>query len=141
MENGSERGRQANDGDIRTAESTTARSARCPVRRGLTIPGAFARAAIVAGLFVQSVHASAAGLDAGESPAIVPPTPARPAGGREQVRVQPRAWEFAPPYGIPDLPPERARIVDQLYEELMRSTPSAGKESLAKRSSFARPDR
>jgi hypothetical protein len=93
MENGSERARQANDGDIRTAESTTARSARWPVRRGPTIPGTFVRAAIVAGLFVQSVHASAAGLDAGESPAIVPPTPAPPLGGPEQVRVQPRAWD------------------------------------------------
>jgi hypothetical protein len=35
------------------------------------------------------------------------------------VRVQPRAWEFAPPYKS-DLSPDSARTVDELYDHLMR---------------------
>ena len=36
-----------------------------------------------------------------------------------RVRVQPQAWEFAPPYGEPDISSQSARTVEQLYEQLI----------------------
>src|ERR1700722_16106736 len=62
----------------------------------------------------------------GALPTFDPVTPQPP------VRVQPRAWEFAPPGRGSDLSPESARAVDQLYEELMRGpwrchTPTGGR--------------
>jgi hypothetical protein len=46
---------------------------------------------------------------------------------RQRTRVQPQAWEFMPPYGKPDLSPESARAVDELYHKLMGKTrPGAG---------------
>lgn len=55
--------------------------------------------------------------------------PAPPAGrgildGR--VRVQPRAWEFMPPYGKPDVSMKSARGVDRLYDELIGKSPPRG---------------
>jgi len=38
------------------------------------------------------------------------------------ARVQPRALEFMPPYGQPDLSPENANEVDRLYEKLTHPT-------------------
>jgi hypothetical protein len=137
MENRNARTRQTSDGDIGAVGSTTE-----PPARGPAIRGTFLRAAVVVGIFARSLQASAAGLDAVESPAIVSSTPARALTPREQVRVQPRAWEFAPPYGRSDLSPERARTVDELYIELMRSAaPKGTEESSATHSTAVRSSR
>jgi hypothetical protein len=139
MENRNARTRQTSDGDIGAVGSTTE-----PPARGPAVRGTFLRAAVVVGIFARSLQASAAGLDAVESPAIVSSTPASaPAlAPREQVRVQPRAWEFAPPYGRSDLSPERARTVDELYIELMRSVaPKGTEESSATHSTAVRSSR
>jgi hypothetical protein len=142
MEKRRPRPRQMDDGDIGTPGSTTRPTlTQQPIRHGLTIAGALVRTVVGTGLFVQSLCASAAGLDADESRAIGPPAPAPTLARRAQGRVQPRAWEFAPPFGKPDLSPERAQIVDQLYVELMRQTPATAEDSSARRSFSVRSDR
>ena len=62
-------------------------------------------------------YSAAAGPDA--SGAVELPSPIEFMMPQRPVRVQPRAWEFAPPYKS-DLSPDSARAVDELYGQLMR---------------------
>jgi hypothetical protein len=64
--------------------------------------------------------ATGAELDTGYAGEIVAPYQAAPGAERPRAHVQPHAWEFAPPYGKPDLSAEKGRVVDQLYDNLMR---------------------
>ena len=98
-------------------------AARPAAPRATTVSGALALAAVAADLFVCSPCAYAAGLDGDRTAAIVPAIPTTSETRQPQARVQPRAWEFAPPYGKPDLSPENARRVEQLYVEVMRAAP------------------
>ena len=99
-----------------------------PIRHDPSVRGAFACAMIAAGLLLRSAWAFSAELGADGSGAIGSPEPHASPTRRDQVRVQPRAWEFTPPYGRHDLTSEHARVVDELYAELMRATPQARKE-------------
>jgi hypothetical protein len=101
---------------------------------------AAATANIAIGLASWAVldHAIGAELDTGYAGAIVSPYQAAPGEERPRAHVQPRAWEFAPPYGKPDLTAEKARVVDQLYDNLMRGIlPSCSRLSVT----AARQDR
>ena len=69
------------------------------------------------------LRAHGAELHADRSGTIESSFAAEPAALRQPVRVQPRASQFAAPYK-PDVSPESARAVDQLYDELMRRTPA-----------------
>jgi hypothetical protein len=91
-------------------------------RRWLAAMLAAATANIAIGLASCAVLDSAIGaeLDAGYDGEIISPYQAAPGTERPRAHVQPHAWEFAPPYGKPDLSAEKARVVDQLYDNLMR---------------------
>ena len=75
----------------------------------------FAVAAVSAGFFAIAVSAFGADLGSGSSTAIAGPSP--PAPARRQLMQ-------AHPIDFPDLDPalsaQHARMVDQLYEQLMR---------------------
>jgi hypothetical protein len=83
---------------------------------------AAATANIAIGLVSCAVLDSATGaeLDTAYVGTIGSSYQAAPGEERPRAHVQPRAWEFAPPYGKPDLSAEKARVVDQLYDNLMR---------------------
>ena len=82
------------------------------------IIGRCALAAVAAGCLAISISAFGAALETGYPSAIaVPSHPAPP--GRRPIPVHPTE----PPEAKPDRSMERSRIVDQLYEELMRWTP------------------
>ncbi len=74
-----------------------------------------ALAAAGAGFFAISIGAFGADPGTGYSTAIVVPPQAAPAGRRPMP-----ARPIVPPDAKPDLSVQRARIVDQLYEEIMR---------------------
>jgi hypothetical protein len=80
------------------------------------LAGAALIIACSAGLATEGVSVSVRGDD--RSAAV-------PSALRDQSRVQPTAREFLPPYGKPDVSPQSARAVDQLYEELMRQARSS----------------
>ena len=75
----------------------------------------FAAAAVGAGFPAISVSAFGADLGAGYSTAMAVPSQPAPAGRRLM-----QAHPIDPPYLEPDLSAQRVRVVDQLYEELMR---------------------
>lgn len=95
-----------------------------PGRRALTgravrrIIGRRALTAVSAGFLAISVNAFGADLGTGYTSAIaVPSHPAPP--GRRPIPARP----IDPPAAKPDRSVERSRVVDQVYEELMRWTP------------------
>jgi hypothetical protein len=82
------------------------------------IIGRCALAAAAAGCLAISISAFGAALETGYPSAIaVPSHPAPP--GRRPIPAHPTE----PPEAKPDRSMERSRIVDQLYEELMRWAP------------------
>jgi hypothetical protein len=90
-------------------------------RRWLAAMAAAATANIAVGLVSCAVLDRAVGaeLNADHAGAIGASYAAALGAERPRAHVQPRAWEFAPPYGKPDLSDEKARVVDQLYDHLM----------------------
>ena len=109
-----------------------------PARRTLTgraarrIIGRCALAALGAGFLAISVSAFGADLETGYTSAIaVPSQLALP--GRRSIPAQP----INPPVAKPDRAMERSRIVDQLYEELMRWTPPVCSSAATKASMVA----
>jgi hypothetical protein len=74
--------------------------------------------AVSAGFFAVSVSSFGADLGSGYSRVIADPFSAPPAG-RRPIPAQPAV----PPLVKPDRSAEHDRIVDQLYEELMRWLP------------------
>jgi hypothetical protein len=74
-----------------------------------------AAALVGAGLLAISMGAFGGDPGAGHSTAMAPPSQPAPAGRR----LIPAHPVYAPDFE-PDLSAQRARIVDQLYEELMR---------------------
>jgi hypothetical protein len=62
-------------------------------------------------------------FNADRSDPTAPSSPVASATPRQRAHNQPRAGEFTPPNGKPDLSPESARDVDRLYDELMHRTP------------------
>jgi hypothetical protein len=96
---------------VRARRSVTSRAVRRIIgRRALTAVGA--------GFLAISVNAFGADLGTGDTSAIaVPSNPAPP--GRRPIPARP----IDPPAAKPDRSVERARVVDQVYEELMRWTP------------------
>jgi hypothetical protein len=96
---------------VRARRAVTSRA----VRR---IIGRRALAAVAAGCLAISVNAFGADLGTGYTGAIaVPSRPAPP--GRRPIPAHP----IDPPGAKPDRSVERSRVVDQVYEELMRWTP------------------
>jgi hypothetical protein len=95
-----------------------------PCQRLRRIIGRYdAALAIVSAVFlVVSSTAIGAELEDGYSRLTAPPS--APIAGRARAHVQPRASEFAPPYGDPDMSRESAQTVDQLYAEVMRRAQS-----------------
>ena len=82
------------------------------------IIGRWALAAVAAGCLAISISVFGADLGTGYTGAIaVPAHPAPP--GRRPIP----AYPIDPPAAKPDRSVERARVVDQVYEELMRWTP------------------
>jgi len=81
--------------------------------------GRCALAAVGAGFFAISIGAFGADLGTAYSTAMTVPSPAAPAGRR----LMP-ARPIVPPDAKPDPSGRRARIVDQLYEEIMRRSSS-----------------
>jgi hypothetical protein len=77
----------------------------------------FAVMAVGAGFFAISVSSFAADLGTGYSTAIAVPPQAAPAGRRPLP-----AHPIDPPDARPDRSMQHGRTVDQLYEELMRSS-------------------
>ena len=76
-------------------------------------------AAVSAGFFAISTGTFGADLGTGYSTAIAFPPPAAPAGRRPMP-----ARPIVPRDAKPDLSVQRAQIVDQLYEEIMRRSSS-----------------
>lgn len=95
---------------------------RMQPRRKVGMPDILAAAAVGVTLLALPTRSSSADLNT-DRPDTVEASTAT-ATARQGVRVQPRAWEFAPPYRQPDLSPESARNVDRLYDELIGWTPS-----------------
>jgi hypothetical protein len=83
--------------------------------RGLTGRHGFALAVFGAGLFAVSVSAVGADLGTGYSTAMTDPSQPAPPGRRAL-----RAHLYDLPDAEPGLAAQHARIIDQLYEELMR---------------------
>jgi hypothetical protein len=81
------------------------------------IIGRVALAAMVAGLSVMSVSAYGADLETGYSRAVAAPPRSAPA-----VRRSTPARPIDPPDTEPNQPVQRAVLVDQLYDHLMRSS-------------------
>jgi hypothetical protein len=73
--------------------------------------------AVSAGFFAISISSHGADLGTGYATAIAVPPQAAPAG-RRPIPAHP----IDPPDAKPDRFTERSRIVDQLYESLMRSS-------------------
>ena len=92
----------------RTSRAVTGGAARRMI-------GRCALAAAGAGFFAISVGAFGADLGTGYPTAITVPSKTTPAGRRPMP-----ARPIVPPDAKPDLSMQRARIVDQLYEEIMR---------------------
>jgi hypothetical protein len=86
-----------------------------PVRR---IIGRCALTAVAAGFLAISISAFGADQETGYTSAIAVPSHLAPPGRRPIP-----AYPTEPPNAKPDRSVERSRIVDQLYEELMRWTP------------------
>jgi hypothetical protein len=86
-------------------------------RAALGVIGRGALAAIAAGLGVISVGAYGAELETGYSRAVAAPPRSAPA-----VRRSTLARPIDPPYAEPNRPVQRAVLVDQLYDHLMRSS-------------------
>ena len=80
---------------------------RCPI----------ALMAVTAGFFAISVSSFGADLRTGYSAAIAVPPQAVPAGRRPIP-----AHSIDPPEAKPDRSMQRARLIDRLYDELMRSS-------------------
>jgi hypothetical protein len=89
---------------------TTSRAVRRIIRRG-------ALAALVAGLGAISVSTYSADLETGYSRAVAVPSRSAPA-----VRRSTPARRSDPPDIEPNQPVQRAELVDQLYDGLMRSS-------------------
>jgi hypothetical protein len=77
--------------------------------------GRCALAAVGAGFFAISIGTFGADLGTGDSTAIAVPSQSAPPGRRSLS-----AHPIIPPDAKPELAAQRARIVDQLYEEIMR---------------------
>jgi hypothetical protein len=119
----SPRTRQMNDRGGRAEESVMIwRPLRSRVRAALKSSANFVLAAVAAGIFALSPCAYGAGLGADPFDTVGSGSSVERVAPRPGVRVQPRAWEFMPPYHDPDLSPDSARAVDQLYDKLMRRT-------------------
>jgi hypothetical protein len=109
-----------------------------PARRTLTgraarrIIGRCALAALGAGFLAISVSAFGADPETGYTSAIAVPSQLAPPG-RRSIPAQP----INPPEAKPDRSVERSRIVDQLYEELMRWTPPVCSSAATKASMVA----
>ena len=109
-----------------------------PARRTLTgraarrIIGRCALAALGAGFLAISVSAFGADLETGYTSAIAVPSHLAPPG-RRPIPAHPTE----PPEAKPDRSMERSRIVDQLYEELMRWTPPVCSSAATKASMVA----
>ena len=86
-------------------------------RAALGVIGRGALAAIAAGLGVISVGAYGAELETGYSRAVAAPPRSAPA-----VRRSTPARPIDPPDAEPNRPVQRAVLVDQLYDHLMRSS-------------------
>ena len=92
-------------------------------RVGLAVTGRAARkvigrcalTAVGAGFFAISIGTFGADLGTGDSTAIAVPSQSAPPGRRSLS-----AHPIIPPDAKPELAAQRARIVDQLYEEIMR---------------------
>jgi hypothetical protein len=80
----------------------------------------FALMAVSAGFFAISVSSFGADLGTGYSTVTAVPSGAAPAG-RRTIPAHP----IDPPDAKPDRSAHHARVVDQLYEELMHWTPPA----------------
>jgi hypothetical protein len=109
-----------------------------PARRAVTsravgkIIGRCALVAVAAGSITISISAFGAALETSYPSAIaVPSHPAPP--GRRPIPAHPTE----PLDAKPDRSMERSRIVDQLYEELMRWTPPACSSGATKASMVA----
>ena len=95
-----------------------------PVRHPVTsravrrMIGRCALAAAAAGCLAISLSAFGADQETGYTSAIAVPSHSAPAGRRSMP-----AHPTDPPDAKPDRPAQRTRIVDQLYEELMRWAP------------------
>src|SRR6516165_7165200 len=94
-------------------------SATCRItgRTPLGVIGRGALAAIVAGLGVISIGAYGAELETGYSRAVAAPPRSAPA-----IRRSTPARPIDPPGAEPNRPVQRAVLVDQLYDHLMRSS-------------------
>ncbi len=109
-----------------------------PGRRAVTssavrrIIGRCALTAVAAGCLAISISAFGAGLETGYTSAIAVPSQLAPPG-RRSIPAQP----IDPPVAKPDRSVERSRIVDQLYEELMRWTPPVCPSATTKASMVA----
>jgi hypothetical protein len=86
-------------------------------RAPLGVVGWGALAAIVAGLGVISIGAYGAELETGYSRAVAAPPRSAPA-----VRRSTPTRPIDPPDAEPNRPVQRAVLVDQLYDELMRTS-------------------
>jgi hypothetical protein len=76
-----------------------------------------ALATVGAGFFAISISTFGADPGTGYTTAIAVPSPAAPA-----ARRPPPAHRIDPPVTTPDRPAQSTRIVDQLYERLMRTS-------------------
>jgi hypothetical protein len=94
--------------------------------------GRCALAAAAAGCLAISLSAFGADQETGYTSAIAVPSHLAPPG-RRPIPAHPTE----PPDAKPDRSVERSRIVDQLYEELMRWTPPACSSAATKASMVA----
>jgi hypothetical protein len=76
--------------------------------------------------FAGAMLASGGFVVAGENPtpAPVPPRGTEPEPGSAHVQLQPRARDFAAPHR-PDVSPDSASKIDELYRKLIEQTPDA----------------
>jgi hypothetical protein len=95
----------------------------------LKVAGTLLLAAVGAVSFGFWVWAYGAAAGPYASGAIEPPSPIEFVLPDRSVRVQPDAWEFAPPYKS-DLSPDGARAVDELYGRLMREYSNCSQATL-----------
>jgi hypothetical protein len=106
--------RNANGGDRRIDRPATG------TRGWRRVGGAVARAVIQTALYSALTRAYDIHAAFGQPAHAAFESLSGFAGAQQPARVQPRAWEFSPPYHAPDLSPDSARAVDELYEQLMR---------------------
>jgi hypothetical protein len=107
--------------DLRDAclQSRSSRGLQAMNRRRISVLAALVLA--VASAPVVAIPLSRASAESRSERSDAPaPSSSSLATRRDRVRVQPRVWEFTPPYGTPDLSPESVRELELLYDRLIR---------------------